>query len=112
MVVSWIEGVDGQDGKGWMGTYIAFLQARHVHLDAVVAVGKSAAISVSRDRYHVVVGLYLGAVSCPVAFFHAARISVHPSPFSFMVTNILSAESALSQELGMPRGSASSFFGA
>ena len=45
MVVSWIEGVDGQDGKGWMGTYIAFLQARHVHLDAVVAVGKSAAIN-------------------------------------------------------------------
>ena len=93
-------------------TYITFLHAHHVHFNTVVSVGKRAAINVNRDQYHVVGRSYLDAVSCPVAAFQAVRISLHPSPFSFIVTNILSASSASSQELGMPRGAIISFLGA
>ena len=100
-----------QDGERGRSTYVAFLHVHHVNLEAVVPIRKRAAINVSRDYYHVMGRSYLDAVSCPVTAFHAARISLHPSPFSFMVTNIRSASPASSQELGMPRGVITSFLG-
>ena len=42
MMVSWVESVDREDGEERSLTYIAFLHAHHVDLDAVVSIGKRA----------------------------------------------------------------------
>ena len=106
-----MEGEGGRRGRGGE-TYIAILHAHHVDLDAIVAIRERADGGVSWRSIERVSKAHLAAVSWPVTFFHIARISIQLSPFSFMLTIILSAWSASSHDVGMPRGAASSFLGA